>query len=94
MISYLTNNGYSGAEGTALKDVSWGADNFNFAGLRAGARGPYASPFYDQNTATYFWVATGNGNESIIWFLYPGMATVNLSLDNPTNGFSVRCLRD
>lgn len=92
--SYLTSDGYSGVEGTALKDLSWGTDNFNFAGLRAGARGPYAYPFYDQNTATYFWTSSVNGGNSLMWYLYPAVTTVNLQSDVRSNGYSVRCLRD
>jgi uncharacterized protein (TIGR02145 family) len=98
---YLTNNGHSSTEGTALKAISgWnsggnGTDDYGFSALPGGYR--YYAAGYSGNIGNYgyFWSAT-EYNAAYAWnlSLYYSYSGVNRSYINKSYGFSVRCLRD
>jgi general secretion pathway protein G len=95
MISYLTANGYSGIEGTALKAISpsWnGTDNFSFRGLPSGFRSSNGSFGY-LITNAYLWSSTVNAPNALSRGL-SNLSTVGPGSGSQLNGFAVRCLKD
>lgn len=94
--SYLTANGQSGTEGTALKAVSptWdGTNNFGFTAISAGNLNSSYS-YAGLTTDAYF--RTSSVNSTYGWYrrLSSGSAVVTRYSDFKTLGLSVRCLKN
>jgi len=100
LINFITNNGYSGIEGSALKSTSgWyndgnGNDNFEFNALPGGSR-YNDGQFFNLNFTGYFWSATGYDTDRA-WFRYLYYNNSDITKTNYLKkyGFSVRCIRD
>ena len=97
--TYVSANGHSGTEATALKATSgWnnggnGTDDFGFSCVPAGYR--YSDgDFYDQGNFGSFWSSSADGSNA--WFrdFITNQQTISLGSDIPQLGHSVRCLRD
>lgn len=97
---YLTDNGFSGTEGTALKSTSgWyndgnGTNDFGFNGLPAGFR-YWDGYYYNMGDTAYFWSAT-EGSSSNAWYrrLTDSHTNFYRAIHYKEHGFSVRCVRD
>jgi uncharacterized protein (TIGR02145 family) len=95
---YLTANGHSGAEGTALKATSgWnsggGTDDYGFLGLPGGRRTILGS-FYSVGYSGYWWSSSQySTNDAWYRHLESSDDYVRRSFSK-RYGFSVRCLRD
>jgi uncharacterized protein (TIGR02145 family) len=100
---FITAQGYSGTEGTALKSTyGWnedfgganGTDDFGFSALPGGYR-DYANGYFDAAGSDGNWWSSspsgGNAWHRNLHHDYPG---INRYYFNPRYGFSVRCLRD
>jgi len=98
--NYLTANGHSGSEGTALKSTTgWnsggnGTDDYGFAGLPAGYR-YYFGTFYTMGYYATFWSASEYDTYNA-WYraLYCNGSDVYRYGNYEDYGFSVRCVRD
>jgi uncharacterized protein (TIGR02145 family) len=98
--NYVSNDGHSGSEGTALKSTSgWygngnGTDDYGFSGLPGGNRSNYGY-FYDIGDYGYWWSATENGTDDA-WYRSLGYFYEYFYRSNNDKGYghSVRCLRD
>lgn len=104
---YLYNNGFNGAEGTALKANSgWndngnGNDNFDFSALPGGRR--YRSvissdcigQFYDIGDVGYWWSST-EYNDNLVYYRWLSNTSEEFkeSQDGKKTGFSVRYVKD
>ena len=98
--TYLSNNGYSGVEGYALKDPAEGwcdSDTCGGTGFLAlpGGRRSTSGSFNRLGSYGYWWssspVGTGGAWRSN---LYSGRSTIHWVGLSQAFGFSVRCLRD
>mgnify|MGYP001172342540 FL=1 len=98
--NYISSQGYSGTEGTALKSTyGWyddgnGTDDFGFSALPGGGRDSYNGAFGSAGDLGYWWSSSPSGGTA--WLRYldsinPFFYWFDL---NPRSGFSVRCLRD
>ena len=100
LTDYLTANGHSGSEGTALKSTSgWnsggnGTDDYGFLGLPGGLRGSDGNFGYVGGLGG--WWSSSQGSTSSAWdrFLDYDDDVVGRLSTNKIFGFSVRCLRD
>jgi len=102
LTDYLTANGHSGAEGTALKATSgWssgvnGTDDYGWLGLPGGGRATYGYFDLVGNYGTGTWWSSSQYGTNDAWSrdlsYYDDGVDRNLSLKD--YGFSVRCLRD
>ena len=96
--NYITSQGFSGTEGTALKSTSgWDSDNasddFGFSALPGGDR--YNSGYFnDAGNRGYWWSSSPSGGNAWSRYLYHSIPDVFRYNFNPRYGFSVRCLRD
>ncbi len=100
LTTYLTINGHSGTEGTALKsETGWnlgnGTDNYGFKALPGGYRDNLGA--YDELLDFgYFWSATedvvlpANAKNRLL----DDQATVQELNQSKPNGYSVRCVKD
>ena len=97
---FITLQGFSGIEGTALKSTTgWafnqnGTDPFGFSALPGGSRGHFGSSFSSAGLEVFWW--SSSPNDGFAW-------TRTMVLDNPElsrgyanlrHGYSVRCLKD
>ena len=81
-------------------DNSHGTNSSGFTALPSGLRRVYGpsppnySPFIGAGSSSYWWSSTSTG--SLAWNRWLGMADNSLMRDpeNPSQGYSVRCLRD
>ena len=97
---YLTANGHSEKEGTALKSTSgWnsvgnGTDNYGWLGLPGGYR--YYNGDFGLIGSRGYWWSSSQFNTSNAWYRYLSYANDNVYryFNNKRNGLSVRCLRD
>ena len=98
--NYITSQGFSGTEGTALKSQNgWnqsgnGTDDFGFSALPGGGRNNSNGDFYNAGLRGYWWSSSPSGGDA--WYRYlndygPGIVRNDFL---PRYGFSVRCLRD
>jgi uncharacterized protein (TIGR02145 family) len=99
--NYISNDGHSGTEGTALKSTSgWnnsgnGTDNYGFSALPGGFRGSSNGTFNYVGYYGYWWSATGyNSSDAYLRSLDYNNSVVNRHNYGKSNGFSVRCVRD
>ncbi|MDA9864034.1 fibrobacter succinogenes major paralogous domain-containing protein [Flavobacteriales bacterium] len=100
--NYITTQGFSGTEGTALKSTSgWesggnGTDDFGFSALPGGVRSSSDGNFYNAGYYGNWWSSSPSGGDAWYRFLSYSNPGINRSnyFGNPRSGFSVRCLRD
>jgi uncharacterized protein (TIGR02145 family) len=97
---YLTANGHSGSEGTALKSTSgWnirgnGTDDYGFLGLPGGFRSSNGGFGFIGNDG--YWWSSSQYSSNLAWYrsLSSYYDYVDSFNDDKRSGFSVRCLRD
>jgi len=101
LTTYVSNNGHSGTEGTALKSTSgWnsggnGTDNFGFTGLPAGFRSRVSGGFDQLSSRGMWWSSTDNEQyDAVIRSLAYNSVFVIPSYSHRSQGHSVRCLQD
>ena len=100
LTDYLTANGHSGTEGTALKATSgWnsggnGTDDYGFLGLPGGIRSLNGDFSYIGSSG--YWWSSSQYDAANAWRrnLFGFYDAVYRSGYYKRNGFSVRCLRD
>ncbi len=101
---YITEQGFSGTEGTALKaTTNWnlspgasGSDIFGFTGIPVGYRFDSTGIFYDEGTYTAWFSSTEyNTYRSYTWHLYYSAEYLaRSSYGNRSTGLSIRCIKD
>ena len=101
LVAWLSENGHSGAEGTALKSESgWydngnGTDNYDFTALPGGYRDADNGGFNFVEHNSLWWLATEfNGSLAWDWYLVYYNANIYRNYVMKSFGFSVRCVRD
>ncbi len=94
--SYLTANGYSGTEGTALKTSSPTWNGSNASGFTALPNGYLSSSwtYTGLTTAAYFRSSSLDGSNAWERNLASGVSVINRLSDGLRIGVSVRCLHD
>ena len=103
---FITNDGYAGIEGNALKEVGYehwnyynddinGLDIYGFTGLPGGCRYGYNGNYNLMGLYGYFWSSTENSSNNA-WNrrLHYNNSEVHRNYTNKEDGFSVRCVRD
>ncbi len=98
--NFLSKDGHSGSEGTALKATTgWysngnGTDDYGFTALPGGRRN-YDGRFGSISDNGFWWSAT-EYDVSNAWYryMYTSNSTVDSYGSSKGSGFSVRCLRD
>ena len=97
---FITSQGFSGTEGTALKstygwyDAGNGTDDFGFSALPGGYRNYSNGFFYYAGVDGDWWSSSPSGGAAWNRNLYYDSPDILRYLTNPRFGFSVRCLRD
>lgn len=99
--TFISNDGHSGTEGTALKTTSgWyldsnGTDYYGFSGLPSGYRRYDDGTFYNAGKSGYLWSST-EVDSSRTYRRYLRYFDTSFSRTSyfKSNGFSVRCLMD
>ena len=97
LVNYLTENGHSETEGTALKSTSgWlsdgnGTDDYGFSALPSGKRHPEGY-FEDMGYACLWWSST-EYDTTRAWRWLLGIKVSN-NFYSKTEGLSVRCVKD
>ena len=98
---YITAQGFSGSQGTALKSTSgWydggnGTDDFGFSALPAGRRANDSGHFNNAGRNARFWSSSpAGGGRSWKYKLNHDVAGLDSSDGPMSGGLSVRCLRD
>ena len=98
--NYITSQGFSGTEGTALKSqYGWhqsgnGTDDFGFSALPGGRRNYNNGYFYNGGRYGYWWSSSPSGGNAWYRDLSNSSPDIYRSPSSPRDGFSVRCLRD
>jgi uncharacterized protein (TIGR02145 family) len=98
--NYISSQGFSGTEGTALKSTyGWnnggnGTDDFGFSALPGGYRSHYDGYFNVAGFKGNWWSSSPSGGYAWYRDLYSDGPDIYRNYSNPRNGFSVRCLRD
>ena len=98
--NYISSQGFSGTEGTALKATAvWGlggngTDDFGFSALPGGARNGSFGLFTNPGDVGYWWSSSPSGGFAWYRNLDLNDPAIYRSSGNPRGGFSVRCLRD
>ena len=98
--NYISSQGYSGTEGTALRSTSgWsnggnGTDDFGFSALPGGFRLNNDGSFSDAGSYGGWWSSSPSGGNAWYRYLYYGNPAISRLNYYPRSGFSVRCLRD
>ncbi len=98
---FITNDGHSGTEGTALKNcIGWkdggnGTNDYMFSALPGGRRNNNTGAFSYAGSYGYWWSATEfNSDNAYYHFLYYTNSVVYRNGNDKSSGFSVRCVRD
>ena len=97
---FITSQGFSGTEGTALKSTyGWydggnGTDDFGFSALPGGYRGSGNGTFNGAGDDGNWWSSSPDGVFAWSRDLYYSNPSIYRIHDYPEFGFSVRCLRD
>ena len=97
---FITSQGFSGTEGTALKSTyGWsysgnGTDDFEFSALPGGGRLSSDGSFGSAGFVGYWWSSSPSGGNAWYRFLYSTNPFIDRLGTSPRSGFSVRCLRD
>jgi uncharacterized protein (TIGR02145 family) len=99
--NYISNDGYSGTEGTALKSsVGWvnggnGTNDYRFGALPGGIRDSDYGTFYNVGNYGYWWSATeSNSSNAGYRSLNSGSSELGNNVYHKSLGLSVRCLSD
>ena len=99
--NYISNDGFDGNEGTALKATSgWssfgnGTDNYGFAALPGGYRSGISGLFGTVGTLGYWWSASMyDGIHTYSRLLYGDKSYILRDANNKSTGNSVRCIKD
>jgi uncharacterized protein (TIGR02145 family) len=98
--SYLTSEGFTGTEGTALKFTSgWdsggnGTDDYGFSAQPVGYRWANNGNFLGNGDRIYMWSSTENGGNANARLFEASQAGINSTDYDKNEGFSVRCLKD
>ena len=96
---YITSQGFSGTEGTALKStwgwlfVGLGTDDFGFSALPGGYRDRVGG-FESAGTGGFWWSSSPFGDYAWLRRLSNSNPGLSREFYAPRNGFSVRCLKD
>ena len=103
---FITNDGYAGIEGNALKEVGyehWNYDNddingldiYGFTGLPGGYRYSLNGFYGYMGLGGYFWSSTESFS-NLAWYrvLHYGNSNVTRHSSPKQYGFSIRCLGD
>ena len=97
---YITSQGFSGTENTALKSAyGWansgnGTDDFEFSALPGGLRDQVDGYDHSAGFRCYWWSSTNNGDNIWLRDLRYNNSEILRYDSNPRSGLSVRCLRD
>ncbi|MGB0511555.1 MAG: FISUMP domain-containing protein, partial [Flavobacteriales bacterium] len=97
---FITSQGFAGTEGTALKSTSgWynngnGTDDFGFSALPGGYRYGYDGYFPTAGFDGSWWSSSLSGIFALNRYLNYNSPDVDLDVNGPRNGYSVRCLKD
>jgi uncharacterized protein (TIGR02145 family) len=99
--TFISNDGHSGTEGTALKATTgWdlngnGTDNYGFSALPGGFRSPSNGSFSSAGLSGSWWSSTEDSSSLAYGrSLHYCDSYVSRSNGYKSRGFSVRCLRD
>ena len=98
--NYISTQGFSGTEGTALKSTyGWmdggnGTDDFGFSALPGGLRYDGNAFFYFAGSWGYWWTSSPGGSVGESRNLASSNSGIGGGTGNSQDGFSVRCLRD
>ena len=100
LTDYLTANGHSGAEGSALKATSgWnnygnGTDDYGWNGLPGGNR--HLKGYFDLSGDLGLWWSSSQHNTKLAWgrILTYWKDYLDRSIFDKKHGFSVRCIKD
>ena len=97
---FISAQGLSGTEGTALKSTyGWydggnGTDDFGFSALPGGNRDYFYGDFDDAGYYGSWWSSSPSGGGAWYRNLLASYPVIYRYYGNPRDGFSVRCLRD
>ena len=100
--NFITNDGYAGIEGNALKEIGdehWdsagGLDVYGFTGLPGGYRFNYNGYYLNMGNTGYFWSST-EYNNYYAWRRRLRYSTSEIARDinSKRSGVSVRCIAD
>jgi uncharacterized protein (TIGR02145 family) len=100
---FISGEGHSGTEGTALKATSgWynngnGTDDYGFKAIASGNRMYNGDnyDFYSMGQIVLFWTSTGgDSNLALNWTLVYHFEHLERGINDKSAGFSVRCVRD
>ena len=98
--NYISSQGFSGTEGTALKSTyGWynggnGTDDFGFSAHPGGGRINAFGDFLHAGKRSFWWSSSPDGGYAWSRPLSLNSPAINRFDDFPRFGFSVRCLRD
>ena len=97
--NYISSQGFSGTEGTALKATSgWssgnGTDDFGFSALPSGERVYFTAAFSNAGDRGFWWSSSPNNGGAWLRYLGYNKSDIGRYFSNLRSGFSVRCLRD
>ena len=98
--NYVTSQGFSEMEGTALKSTyGWtsganGTDDFGFSGLPGGCRDYYDGDFSKAGIRGYWWSSSPSNGAGWYRYLREYDLFTEDSVSVPWIGFSVRCIKD
>ena len=99
LAAYISNQGFTGIEGAALKATSgWnnngnGFNEFGFSGLPGGFRHRLDGQFVEGGNTGYYFTSTFN-TYALYRRLYSGSSAIISSSAWPRSGLSVRCIQD
>jgi uncharacterized protein (TIGR02145 family) len=99
LAAYISNQGFTGIEGAALKATSgWnnngnGFNEFGFSGLPGGFRHREDGQFVEGGNTGYYFTSTLN-TYALYRRLYSGSSAIISSSAWPRAGLSVRCIKD
>jgi len=97
--TYVSSQGFSGTEGTALRaTLGWtsngnGTDDFVFSALPGGYRSTNGA-FFNAGVVGYWWSSTPDGGDAFFRDLYSLNTVISRYFSSHRSGVSIRCLRD
>ena len=99
--NYITNDGHSETEGTALKSTAYwaesgnGTDNYGFSAFPVGSRYDGSGTFDGETYNGNWWSNTQSSSTSAYFrFLHYNYSYIYRFSFNKSNGFNVRCVKD
>ncbi len=104
LINYVSNDGFTATEGTALKTSSgWftnnGTDNYSFSALPAGCRSyiDVNRSFSNIRFSAYWWTSTiseWDSDQATLYYIHYDMVNLTRTSRYKFDGHSIRCVRD